>query len=155
MRGALHIAALTLALLYTPAFAQDDLFAPAPKPPADKPSPAQAKAAPDGRSALAGTWKLDSRGGIQCGDGTIIITRNASGKLSGYADVGMTDPTSDFREISLSGQTVTITYGYANMLSGDPRVKTLSGEIDDALTTIRGTQFGRDVDGCRFTMTKQ
>lgn len=153
-------AALLAALTWFPAaaFAQD-LFVPAPAP-SEKETTSSSRApeapvAPDGRAALVGTWKLDAKGGIKCGDGTIHFSQASSGALSGYADVGMTDPTSDFRDISVSGPTVTLTYGYFNAMNGDPRIKTLSGQFDEARTTIRGVQLGQDVDGCTFTMTKR
>ena len=154
--------ALACALLLSPAaaLAEDEgIYVPPTKPAEEKPAPRpKAPAAPpvpDGRAALVGIWKFDAKGGLKCGDGTIQFSQSSSGKLSGLADVGMTDATRDFREISVSGHTVTLTYGYFHFMNGDPRVKTLSGQLDESQTTIRGIQIGKDVEGCSFTMTKR
>ena len=159
LRRALIVVLLTLAasVMHHPALAQGDLFVPSPKPaePEPKPKPAPKKSPTTNLgAALVGIWKLNAKGGLKCGDGTIQFSQSSNGRLEGFADVGLTDPSRDFREISVSSSgSVTITYGF--FFGDDPRVKTLRGQLDSTGSQIKGTEYGEHVDGCTFTLTKQ
>lgn len=155
LRLAVALAALTFAFA-SAAHAEGDLFVPKPKPmdSAPKPAPEKSPAKPSPGAVLIGIWKLNAKGGLKCGDGTIQFSQSSSGRLEGFADVGLTDPSRDFREISVSASgSVTITYGF--FFGDDPRVKTLRGQLDSSSSQIKGTEHGEHVDGCTFTMTKQ
>jgi len=152
---------LTLLLLAAPADAEDDnIFVPeAPPPqsgpvdPAPKPEPK--KPAPAASSRLVGTWHFDGKGKITCGDGTMVFSSTASGKLSGRSQTGQTKPTTDFQRIEVSGDSVTITYGYIDLFN-DAQTKTLRGLFDPGDDSIRGSQSGNAaIEGCTFVMKRQ
>ena len=148
------LAIFALAILLSPALAQDDLFVPRP-PVEDRPSepskpvkPAKpAKAHP-----LVGSWNAVEKGDIFCaGKGVITFASDGRGGVTGHAGF----PTGGALKIAtLKGNRVHFAYDYVDKL-GAPQTATYDGLLSDDGDFISGNASGRWDDGCTFTMARR